>query len=571
MAKLVTLHLLHQGTVVGVGGEYAGDADDEELLAGTGDGDIELAVDGVAFSRVVCLGGDGLYDELHLCGLGDGSAVDDDVSLATLVALYGVDADTFGVEGHVEGGEVVAYEGALSAEGGDDAYRAGGVVGELIGLVELDDGLYEGGTEVCLVGVGLEALGSGGLGTGYEGGAACSHKVLHGAVGKHDVTNAANKLVGILVDAHSNELQGLLDKAAKTKAKKVNASGVEVMGSLDKMGQIALEAYNEAVDLDEKAIEDKLYEAQNDTAHPEEAEARINGLMMAREYVTDIKQKKQEIKDLQKLLKEKVKDAREGNMSRRAWKEFRKATEVAIMEDKLGVIDAYHSLIYRMSTDISKASARAKAFQKSVIDHTREIQHFANSDMQGRSASAQGELPTKYNNAVLRGLMSGAPTFQYMLKKFGEKDVDGKGYLYDYFMGAVTKAADKEFNGKYQILGSDNDPKCISLAMANARKAQVDNIIQFRDGDATKMDLPAQSGIIVCNPPYGERLMERREVEALYRDIGKCFAAFDPWQIYVLTSHEQFERLFGRRADKVRKLYNGMIPCQLYQYFKPKK
>ena len=282
--------------------------------------------------------------------------------------------------------------------------------------------------------------------TPYEAGRIMS--VLHGAVGKRDVTNDANKLVGILVDAHSKELQGLLDKAAKTKAKKVNASGVEVMGSLDKMGQIALEAYNEAVDLDEKAIEDKLYEAQNDTAHPEEAEARINGLMMAREYVTDIKQKKQEIKDLQALLKEKAKDAREGNMSRREWKEFKKATVVAIMEDKLGVIDAYHSLIYRMSTDISKASARAKAFQKSVIDHTREIQHFANSDMQGRSASAQGELPTKYNNAVLRGLMSGAPTFQYMLKKFGEKDVDGKGYLYDYFMGAVTKAKDKEFNGK---------------------------------------------------------------------------------------------------------------------------
>lgn len=282
--------------------------------------------------------------------------------------------------------------------------------------------------------------------TPYEAGRIMS--VLHGAVGKRDVTNDANKLVGILVDAHSKELQGLLDKAAKTKAKKVNASGVEVIGSLDKMGQIALEAYNEAVDLDEKAIEDKLFEAQNDTAHPEEAEARINGLMMAREYVTDIKQKKQEVKDLQALLKEKAKDAREGNMSRRAWMEFRKATEAAIMEDKLGVIDAYHSLIYRMSTDISKASARAKAFQKSVIDHTREIQHFANSDMQGRSASAQGELPTKYNNAVLRGLMSGAPTFQYMLKKFGEKDVDGKGYLYDYFMGAVTKAKDKEFNGK---------------------------------------------------------------------------------------------------------------------------
>ena len=64
--------------------------------------------------------------------------------------------------------------------------------------------------------------------------------------------------------------------------------------------------------------------------------------------------------------------------------------------------------------------------------------------------------------------------------------------------------------------------------------------------------------------------MEMREVEALYRDIGKTFATFSPWQIYVLTSHPQFERLFGRRADKKRRLYNGMIPCQLYQYFKPR-
>ena len=63
--------------------------------------------------------------------------------------------------------------------------------------------------------------------------------------------------------------------------------------------------------------------------------------------------------------------------------------------------------------------------------------------------------------------------------------------------------------------------------------------------------------------------MELREVEALYRDIGKQFANLSPWQIYVLTSHERFETLYGRRADKKRKLFNGMIPCWLYQFFKP--
>jgi putative N6-adenine-specific DNA methylase len=63
--------------------------------------------------------------------------------------------------------------------------------------------------------------------------------------------------------------------------------------------------------------------------------------------------------------------------------------------------------------------------------------------------------------------------------------------------------------------------------------------------------------------------MTPEEVEELYREMGRCFATFDPWQIYVLTSHEAFERLYGRRADKIRKLYNGMIPCYLYQFFKP--
>ena len=61
------------------------------------------------------------------------------------------------------------------------------------------------------------------------------------------------------------------------------------------------------------------------------------------------------------------------------------------------------------------------------------------------------------------------------------------------------------------------------------------------------------------------------EAEALYRDMGRAFEKLSPWQIYVLTSAENFERLYGRRADKIRKLYNGMIPCRLYQYFKPKQ
>ena len=129
-----------------------------------------------------------------------------------------------------------------------------------------------------------------------------------------------------------------------------------------------------------------------------------------------------------------------------------------------------------------------------------------------------------------------------------------------------TEAKDKEFKGNYKILGSDNDPKCISLAMANARKAQVDNIIEFRDGDATKMPLPSDSGIIICNPPYGQRMMEQKSAQRLYQDLGRHLKFANDWKKYIITSEPEFEHYFGKRADKKRKLYNGMIKCDYYMY-----
>ena len=128
------------------------------------------------------------------------------------------------------------------------------------------------------------------------------------------------------------------------------------------------------------------------------------------------------------------------------------------------------------------------------------------------------------------------------------------------------EAKAKEFKGDYRILGSDNDPKCVSLSMANARKAGVADIITFQDGDATKMSLPAQSGIIVCNPPYGQRMLEQQSAQRLYAALGRHLKFADGWKKYIITSEPEFEHYFGRRADKKRKLYNGMIKCDYYMY-----
>ena len=131
---------------------------------------------------------------------------------------------------------------------------------------------------------------------------------------------------------------------------------------------------------------------------------------------------------------------------------------------------------------------------------------------------------------------------------------------------AKDEARDKEFKGDYRILGSDSDPQCVSLSFANAKKAGVSDCVTFKDGDATKLSLPCDSGILVCNPPYGERMMEQQSAQRLYSALGRHLKFADGWKKFVITSEPEFEHWFGRRADKKRKFYNGKIKCDYYMF-----
>ena len=139
------------------------------------------------------------------------------------------------------------------------------------------------------------------------------------------------------------------------------------------------------------------------------------------------------------------------------------------------------------------------------------------------------------------------------------------------WQNARGEAMDKEFKGTYQILGSDNDPKCVSLSIANARKAGVSDCVEFRDADATKMSLPTDTGVIICNPPYGQRMMEQQSAQRLYSAFGRHLKFADGWKKFIITSEPEFEHYFGRRADKKRKLYNGMIKCDYYMFTENKR
>lgn len=136
---------------------------------------------------------------------------------------------------------------------------------------------------------------------------------------------------------------------------------------------------------------------------------------------------------------------------------------------------------------------------------------------------------------------------------------------------AREEAFDVERKSDFEVFASDIDPNAVALAEKNAKLAGVADTVKVFRQDARKISADGRRGTIVCNPPYGERLGTMREVEQLYKEIGVHFRSLSPWQVYVITSHPSFERFYGKKADKVRKLYNGMIPCYLYQYFKNNK
>ncbi len=120
------------------------------------------------------------------------------------------------------------------------------------------------------------------------------------------------------------------------------------------------------------------------------------------------------------------------------------------------------------------------------------------------------------------------------------------------------------------IQGYDLDGDIIKCAMSNAREAGVDRYIHFQARDVKDLRHPKHYGFIITNPPYGERLEEKEALPALYKTIGESFAALGDWSMYLITSYEDAEKYIGKKADKNRKIYNGMIKSYFYQFMGPK-
>ncbi len=121
----------------------------------------------------------------------------------------------------------------------------------------------------------------------------------------------------------------------------------------------------------------------------------------------------------------------------------------------------------------------------------------------------------------------------------------------------------------YDIEGRDIDPRCIDVCRKHARKAGV--MVNWSVRPLCELETEKTGGVLVCNPPYGERLMTKKEADDLYRDMRKTFDALPGWAVAIISANRDFETVYGKKADKRRKLSNGGMTCTLYQYFAPKK
>ncbi|MRG88291.1 THUMP domain-containing class I SAM-dependent RNA methyltransferase [Salinibacillus xinjiangensis] len=133
---------------------------------------------------------------------------------------------------------------------------------------------------------------------------------------------------------------------------------------------------------------------------------------------------------------------------------------------------------------------------------------------------------------------------------------------------ALTEAEDEaNYDQPLDISGFDIDHRMIEFAQANAQEAGLVDLIHWKQMQAKDLNPKVPNGYLIGNPPYGERLGERDEVEQIYRDLGSIMNQHPSWSVYILTSYEDFEKMYGKKATKKRKLYNGFIRTDYYQYF----
>lgn len=162
--------------------------------------------------------------------------------------------------------------------------------------------------------------------------------------------------------------------------------------------------------------------------------------------------------------------------------------------------------------------------------------------------------------------MNMAPGMNRSFLAEGWENLIPKKYWYE----VINEANDRIEDVEVDIQGYDLDGDIIKAARQNAREAGVEHLIHFQQRPVSQLNHPKKYGFVITNPPYGERLEEKEQLPALYKEIGEAMKRLDCWSTYMITSYEDAERYIGKKAEKNRKIYNGMLKTYFYQFPGPK-
>lgn len=296
------------------------------------------------------------------------------------------------------------------------------------------------------------------------------------SVGHNDIEGDVQKVMDIMVDNQLKHAEETLHSFEAIKGSKVDARGVEVQGQLDPDGQTLIKAMKEAQKIVAPcggqtndangnltpwgiALEDvQMRMSSNDKAVADASALEYAGMQMAQQWFDDIEASKLEEITLRKELKNAHDTTSERDRATDSYRQYIASVEEAIRQNKIERVQAYYELVGRLSDSMRGSIANAKAFKEAEKQRIREIQHNANSDMEGRP-SDEHYKPTfadKFvNNSFVKFLFAPLATFDQMLRMFGGKSANGEGYLYNRFMRGWVDARQKEINGvreKYSIL-----------------------------------------------------------------------------------------------------------------------
>lgn len=312
-----------------------------------------------------------------------------------------------------------------------------------------------------------------------------------------------------------------------------------------------------------------------------------------------------------------------GRFTARSFTELFDNVKAIPMEEYIGARDAFPVKGWSLNSQLHSVPDCQKIIKKAIVDRLASVYHIARFEETGKKMQIQFSilkddvmilLDTSGNGLHKRGYRAAAnisPIKETLAAAMASvARIFPDTVLYDPFCGSGTiliesamiadniapglrrRFAAENFgfvdrdvfraereravsairrSGDFSAFGSDIDEKTLEIARHNASLAGVSDSITFKRADIADFKADGAKGLVITNPPYGERMLDIAAARELYRIMGERFVTQPHWKYYIITSDDEFERHFGREADKRRKLYNGNLKCQLYMYFRVKR